>query len=89
MAITLGAIAAGSRLAEWALVAQLGLLMLKGVNRATLAKAELPSSKPWFDRHGWVFTWWAPAASWFWLISLAASALERKATASVARSPVL
>ena len=44
----------GSRGAEWALVALLGLGMLKGLNRATLAKAELPEREAWFKRHAWV-----------------------------------
>ena len=44
------AIAQGSRGAEWALVVQFGLGMLKGVNRATLAKAQLLEHKTWFDR---------------------------------------
>jgi ceramide glucosyltransferase len=65
----------GSRAAEWALVAQLGLGMLKGMNRATLAKAELPQYKAWFDRHGWVHALWTPLATWFWLYALVASAL--------------
>lgn len=64
----------GSRGAEWILLAQLSPGMLKGTNRATLAKAELPALKPWFDRHAWVHTLWVPLATWIWLIVLAASA---------------
>lgn len=57
----------GSRGAEWALVAQLGLGMLKGLNRAILAKAELPGREAWFERHAWVHALWAPPATWIWL----------------------
>src|SRR5205085_5926018 len=41
----------GHRGAEWALVVQLGLGMLKGINRATLALAELGSYDAWLNRH--------------------------------------
>jgi cellulose synthase/poly-beta-1,6-N-acetylglucosamine synthase-like glycosyltransferase len=64
----------GSRGAEWVLLALLSPGMLKGVNRATLAKAELPDYKAWFDRHAWVHAWWVPLATWIWLLVLAASA---------------
>jgi len=64
----------GSRAAEWVLLAQLSPGMLKGANRATLAKAELPQYKAWFDRHAWVHTLWVPLATWIWLIALLASA---------------
>jgi cellulose synthase/poly-beta-1,6-N-acetylglucosamine synthase-like glycosyltransferase len=68
----------GSRGAEWVLVAQLSIGMLKGVNRATLAKAQLPDYKAWFDRHAWVHTLWVPLATWTWLIVLAASAFGNR-----------
>jgi len=64
----------GSRGAEWVLLAQLSPGMLKGANRATLAKAELPECKAWFDRHAWVHAFWVPLATWIWLIVLLASA---------------
>ncbi len=64
----------GGLAGEYALVAQWGLGMLKGVNRATLARAALPHYKPWFDRHGWVFAWWTPLATWVWLYAFLASA---------------
>ena len=64
----------GSRGAEWVLVTQLGLGMLKGVNRATIAKAELPDFEAWFKRHAWVHTLWVPLATWFWLSILVAAA---------------
>jgi ceramide glucosyltransferase len=68
----------GSRGAEWVLLAQLSPGMLKGANRATLAKAELPECKAWFDRHAWVHTLWVPLATWIWLIVLLASALGNR-----------
>ena len=54
MAAAITASVRGSRGAEWVLVVQLGLGMLKGVNRATLARAELPDFEAWFKRHAWV-----------------------------------
>jgi ceramide glucosyltransferase len=68
----------GSRGAEWLLLAQLSPGMLKGANRATLAKAELPEYKAWFDRHAWVHTLWTPLATWVWLIVLLASAFGNR-----------
>ena len=65
----------GNRGAEWALVALFGLGMLKGANRATLAKAQLPLRKSWFDRYGWTHTLWTPLATWVWLYAFVASAL--------------
>lgn len=75
MATSITASLRGSRGAEWALVAQLGLGMLKGVNRAALAKAELPGREVWFARHAWVHAWWTPLATWVWLGVLVASTL--------------
>jgi hypothetical protein len=74
MAATIAASLAGHRLAEWALIAVLSPGMLKATNRATLAKAELPDYKRWFERHSWVHSIWAPLATWIWLLVLAASA---------------
>jgi hypothetical protein len=68
----------GNRLAEWALLVQLSPGMLKGTNRAVLAKAELGGWKPWFDRHGWVHTWFVPLVTWIWLITLASAAFSNK-----------
>jgi hypothetical protein len=74
MAAIIAASINGNRLAEWALLAQLSPGMLKGTNRAVLAKAELPAFKQWFDRHGWVHTWWVPFVTWIWLVTLASAA---------------
>ena len=64
----------GHRLAEWALIAQLSPGMLKGLNRATLAKAALPEYEAWFKRHAWVHAIWVPLATWVWLYALTSSA---------------
>jgi ceramide glucosyltransferase len=64
----------GYRMAEWALIVQLSPGMLKGLNRATLAKASLPQCEPWFRRHQWVHAMWVPLATWIWLYALVSSA---------------
>jgi cellulose synthase/poly-beta-1,6-N-acetylglucosamine synthase-like glycosyltransferase len=73
MAASIVASLRGYRLAEWALIAQLSPGMLKGVNRATLAKAALPECEGWFKRHLWVHAIWVPLGTWLWLAMLAAS----------------
>jgi len=75
MAASVAASVQGSRLAEWALIAQLSPGMLKGLNRATLAKAALPQCEAWFRRHQWVHAMWIPFATWLWLIALLSSAV--------------
>ena len=77
MAASIVAAVQGNRLAEWALLAQLSPGMLKGMNRATLAKAALPQCEPWFRRHQWVHAMWVPLATWLWLVVLASSAFGR------------
>jgi cellulose synthase/poly-beta-1,6-N-acetylglucosamine synthase-like glycosyltransferase len=74
MAASLVAIARGDRIAEWALIAQLSPGMLKGLNRATLAKAAMPEQEAWFKRHLWVHAIWIPLSTWLWLVALVASA---------------
>jgi GT2 family glycosyltransferase len=64
----------GGLLGEYALIAQWGLGMLKGTNRATLARAAFPEYASWFKRYGWVHTWWVPLATWIWLYAFLASA---------------
>jgi len=70
--------ARGNRGAEWAIVVLFGLGMLKGANRATLAKAQLPDWKTWFDRYSWTTTFWVPLATWIWLYVLIGSLANRK-----------
>ena len=67
----------GNRLAEWALIAQLSPGMLKGLNRAVLAKAALPEYEAWFKRHTWVHAIWVPLATWIWLAAFLLSAFGR------------
>jgi GT2 family glycosyltransferase len=74
MAASVVASMRGSRLAEWALIAQLSPGMLKGLNRATLAKAAMPVSEAWFKRHLWVHAIWVPLGTWLWLAVLVSSA---------------
>jgi hypothetical protein len=74
MAASIVASLRGYRLAEWALIAQLSPGMLKGLNRATLAKAALPECEGWFKRHLWVHAIWVPLGTWLWLAVLVASA---------------
>jgi hypothetical protein len=76
MAAAIAASVRGSRGAEWALVAQLGLGMLKGVNRAVIARAEFPDREAWFKRHAWVHAVWVPLATWVWLWVLLGSAFS-------------
>jgi ceramide glucosyltransferase len=77
MAASIMASIRGNRLAEWALIAQLSPGMLKGLNRATLAKASLPEHEAWFKRHAWVHAIWVPLATWVWLVALGSSAFAR------------
>ena len=74
MAASVIASVGGNRLAEWALIAQLSPGMLKGLNRATLARAALPECGAWFKRHQWVHAIWVPLGTWVWLIALVSSA---------------
>ena len=74
MAASVIASIGGNRLAEWALIAQLSPGMLKGLNRAILAKAALPEQEAWFRRHTWVHALWTPMVTWIWLATLASSA---------------
>ena len=56
------------------MLAQLSPGMLKGLNRATLARAALPECEAWFRRHAWVHALWVPMATWLWLMALLSSA---------------
>ena len=88
MAAAVTASVRGSRGAEWALVVQLGLGMLKGVNRATLAKAELPDREAWFKRHAWVHSLWVPLGTWLWLCVLLSSIFNRTGESGARRQSV-
>ena len=77
MTASIAASIRGNRLAEWALIAQLSPGMLKGLNRATLARASLPGHEAWFKRHAWVHAIWSPLGTWIWLAALVSSAFAR------------
>ena len=64
----------GSRLAPWALAAQLAPGMWKGWNRASQASAALPEQADWFRRHAWAHILLIPPVTWMWLVALIASA---------------
>lgn len=57
-----------------ALAVQLLPGMLKGWNRATLAKRSLPEYASWIRRYAWTHAVFTPIATWVWLIALASSA---------------
>lgn len=78
MAASIAASIAGSRRAEWALIAQLSPGMLKGLNRATLARAALPEYDAWFRRHAWTHAIWVPLATWLWLVALLSAAFQNQ-----------
>jgi hypothetical protein len=80
MAASIWASIGGHRLAEWVLIAQLSPGMLKGLNRAIIAKAALPECEQWFRRHTWVHATWQPLATWIWLIVLVSSAFGNTIT---------
>jgi cellulose synthase/poly-beta-1,6-N-acetylglucosamine synthase-like glycosyltransferase len=77
MAASVIASVKGNRLAEWALIAQLSPGMLKGLNRATLAKTSLPEYEGWFKRHAWVHAIWVPLGTWVWLFALVSSSFAK------------
>lgn len=76
MAASIAASVMGNRLAEWALIAQLSPGMLKGLNRATLARAALPEHEAWFKRHAWTHAIWVPLGTWLWLIALVSAGFQ-------------
>ena len=74
MAASTWAICTGRRVGWWALFAQLAPGMLKGAQRARLARLCLPEHDGWFRRYGWVHAAAVPLATWLWLIALVSSA---------------
>ena len=80
MAASVAACFFGHRAAAWALAAQIGPGMLKGWNRARLARAALPEYRHWFRHFGWVHAALVPAATWLWLVALASAAFQNHIT---------
>ena len=74
MAAAVAAWLHGSTVAPWLLAAQLVPGMAKGLLRARLARAALPSHSAWFQRWGWAHTVLVPVATWLWLAVLLSSA---------------
>jgi GT2 family glycosyltransferase len=60
--------------AALALAAQLIPGMIRGWNRAVLARQALPEYGKWFRRYAWTHAIFNSAATWVWLIALASSA---------------
>jgi ceramide glucosyltransferase len=69
-----GAMIAAAVWAPLLLVVQQALGMVKGSNRAAIARACLPEERPYFARWGWIYSWLVPAGTWIWLFSLIAAA---------------
>jgi len=74
MAAAVAAWLHGSAIAPWLLAAQLLPGMVKGLGRARLARAALPSHAAWFRHWGWTHTLLVPLATWLWLAVLLSSA---------------
>jgi cellulose synthase/poly-beta-1,6-N-acetylglucosamine synthase-like glycosyltransferase len=64
----------GSTAATYLLAAQLLPGMAKGLGRARVARAALPSHTAWFRRWGWTHGLLVPIATWLWLGVLLSSA---------------
>jgi cellulose synthase/poly-beta-1,6-N-acetylglucosamine synthase-like glycosyltransferase len=69
-----GAVASPTPFRVAAVAVALGCGMWKGRRRARWARLCLPAHEAFFDRHGWIYTWWTPMATWVWLYSFLASA---------------
>ena len=68
-------LAAGHLSAGIVLAVLLAAGMLKGTAREKLVASALPESRSWLQRHGWIFTWLVPLATWMWLYGHLASAI--------------
>jgi len=74
------AMVAGAASAPVALAAQIALGMVKGRNRAAIARGCFPEDAAWFRRYGWVYKWAAPLTTWLWMYSFLASSASRRIT---------
>jgi ceramide glucosyltransferase len=70
------AMVAAVAMAPVALFVQVALGMVKGRNRAQIARCCFPEDDGWFRRHAWVYTWSGPLVTWVWLYSFLASAFS-------------
>ena len=73
-----GGMVAAVAIAPAALAGQLALGMIKGRNRAAIARTYFPEDDEWFRRNGWVYTWAVPLTTWLWLYAFLASAASRR-----------
>lgn len=76
MAATLAACFHGHPSALWLLAAQILPGMVKGWNRARIARAALPGYRDWFRRFAWLHAALVPLATWLWLIALGSAAFQ-------------
>jgi ceramide glucosyltransferase len=51
--------------------------MSKGAMRGYVGRLMLPEREDWFDRHGWIYFWLTPVATWVWLYAFLTSAATR------------
>jgi len=72
------AIAAGRLWAVPMLAAMLAPGMLRGAWRRRAATLMFPARAPWLARHGWIYSWLTPLATWTWLYTFLASAWTRR-----------
>ena len=48
--------------------------MAKGAMRGYCGRLMFPEREEWFDRHGGVYFWYTPLATWVWLYAFLGSA---------------
>ena len=77
-AVYCGGMVAAVAIAPAALAGQLALGMIKGRNRAAIARTYFPEDDEWFRRNGWVYTWAVPLTTWLWLYAFLVSAASRR-----------
>jgi cellulose synthase/poly-beta-1,6-N-acetylglucosamine synthase-like glycosyltransferase len=78
MVVSLLAAAMGDLLGVGALVVTTIPGMAKGAMRSYCGRLMFPGREDWFDRHGWVYFWYTPAATWIWLYAFLGSAGSKK-----------
>jgi len=73
-----GAMVASVAVAPAALLGQFALGMIKGRNRAAVARSCFPEDDGWFQRYGWTYIWSVPVVTWVWLYAFLGSAASRR-----------
>jgi ceramide glucosyltransferase len=73
-----GAMVASVVIAPPALLGQFAVGMVKGQNRAEIARSCFAEDDGWFRRNGWVYTLAVPLTTWLWLYAFLASAMSRR-----------